>query len=235
MISIEQLNNLPDDPRDAFITFARIIREEIELDVENYQNSPSTEMEYEFNHSFQLAILNFQEYCDTMIVPDFKIPMRSTNQSDVEFYYGIMNAVEKYEISNKYRRFRLTRGANLLEIRLEHDYREEIHKHIGKIRTIVAQVELTDRKRTSILNKLNSLAAEVDRPLTRTEALGALMIDLLDGSEQVEKLEPAVKLLERIASVFGKAKREEIEAIKPPEEKMLLEGPDNIPTSEDDS
>jgi hypothetical protein len=65
-------------------------------------------------------------------------------------------------------------------LQLTPEVRQQLHSYINKIRETVAPLQLPEKKKEAILGKLNSLADEVDRDRTKTEAWTAFVLGPVD-------------------------------------------------------
>ena len=105
--------------------------------------------------------------------------------------------------------------AQLAAVPLNDDYRHEIHQLLNKIRKVVANLDITDQKRDAIYARIADLAAEVDKSKTGFGALTALFLEACEaGGKGAEKLEPLVRLIERVGNVFARARGQQ--ALPPP-------------------
>jgi hypothetical protein len=92
-------------------------------------------------------------------------------------------------------------------VALDPPWRDKIHSYLVIVRQIVERAELAVPLRESIMAKLNSLAAEIDRSRTRIEAFTDVLITLCEGiGEGAEALKPAVHLFERVIGAIGRLK-----------------------------
>jgi hypothetical protein len=126
--------------------------------------------------------------------------------------------------------FRRKLGSRLLlgsGVTLNAERRAEIHALIGKIRKVVAVLDVSEDKRDAIYSRLAALAKEVDRSKT---FFGTLMDLILETSgtlgEAAEKLDPLTKLIRRLTSIVAdqKAAGGQPQLPAPPERKRI-EGP----------
>lgn len=114
------------------------------------------------------------------------------------------------------------------EVVLSNEFKHEIHTLINRIRKIVNASELDEQKKDSIYSRINELSDEVDRSTTKLGRFKVVWLDMTEAvGEGFENLEPAVKMLERIARIFGKARAETDPAQLPgPETPKQISGPD---------
>ena len=115
-------------------------------------------------------------------------------------------------------------------VALDADWKAKVSTWVKHIREIVNKAEIEEGLREGIFRALNTLQSEVDRNRTRMDATAEVWLKLTDAIGQGAKnLEPAVKLLEKLAGAFGKAKQLEPEAKRP-----SLPHPDEVLKDEDE-
>lgn len=221
MLTDHQLKNLPHDPQAAFVEFYRMLKIEISDQLSQIQDNENN-------------VPIYQEFCNEVYgffsavqPPGLKLPAVDHSTPWEQEYSILDNTLSQYNFMS---RIRLNwSGANSnnedADVKLSAETQEQIHKHIGRIRNIVAVATLTNWKRNAIFRELNNLAAEVDRTKTRMEAIGGLLVYFSSVTgESAKRLEPAVKLAERIQGLFVASVNEQ-EMLEAPEEVKLLESP----------
>lgn len=228
MLSDEEIRELPEDPRLAFAQFVEIARQRRDKYAEGRSD-------WKAERTYVASVRAFAEVYDLALGvddppgndPNFATYFRSFEEK-IDF------EVLKYRISG-------IRNVNVpsdFDVKLQKDHREEVHNLINKIRKIVNQADIDLRLKEGILSKLGSLSREIDKMRTSMNVLTDAMLELTSATGQAaENLEPAVKVFERIAGVFGRAKKkQDIEKLAGPEEPKLLEGPlsDEISEASDD-
>lgn len=86
--------------------------------------------------------------------------------------------------------------------KLDRTEKENIHSSLQKIRQIIEQSQLPDKKKNALFQKFNALAEEVDRVGTRTDAffglLGDLGIQLGQFGENAKPMTNEIKSILRI-------------------------------------
>jgi hypothetical protein len=88
-------------------------------------------------------------------------------------------------------------------VALDENWRARIHSYLAHIRPVVERAQIDVGLRDSILQKLNLLAAEVDRTRTRVRAAGDLLIELCGiAGAAANELRPVVSLTEKIVGAF---------------------------------
>jgi hypothetical protein len=115
---------------------------------------------------------------------------------------------------------------------LDQNWKDRIHSYLGKIRNIVNEAEVQKASRENILARLNDLAAEVDRERTSIQRFADVFIALCEAvSTGAKKLEPAIRLIERITGAVSAASKEQPRLELPAPDKLSLPAP----KSENDS
>ena len=92
---------------------------------------------------------------------------------------------------------------------LSDDYKQEIHHLLNRVRKVVHASDLEQPKKDAIQKKINELNDEVDQSTTKFGRYKAVWLEVTEAvGEGAKNLEPAVKILERVGSIFGKARAE---------------------------
>lgn len=155
---------------------------------------------------------------------EFQIPSYSAHSSEVwEQYKNITQAVDYFSVRIKVAH---ANGRRAFSVTLSSAEKEKIRHLVAKIKNAIDASSLPPAKRESLLNKLNIFLAEVDRDRTKIQAVSDLMYEastMLGGS--AERAEPAVKLFERIMSIFGFKIQEQANRLPPPRKREQIEPP----------
>lgn len=216
MISDEEIQNLPADPKLAFSEYVRLLRMVVARDVE----PQGTKIERSF-------VANIRAFTD---VSDIGLEILPAPLSTEDFweYYNELNEKLDYLVA-KFRLEGLRGGYSMGygQIELTDDYRTQIHQYLAKVRKIVGAIEIEERLRENILKRLNALVIEVDKSRSGLIRFADALIEITAAvGESAEKLEPAVKIMERIGGIFGKARKEgDVKQISGGEEPKLITGP----------
>jgi hypothetical protein len=111
---------------------------------------------------------------------------------------------------------------------LDGDEKKEIHDHIAKIRSIIEGSSLDDRKKNSLLGRLNDLAREVDRNGTRTDRFFAFAGELSFYIGQFAKnAKPAIDETKAILRIIWRAReRHDGTKLARPDDVLLLPEPE---------
>ena len=206
------LSNLDGNDTDQFLKFARAVSEVFErakvLDRErNSDHHGNYEGSFEPERTYVSSIMAFiDEY-------DLEINLVDTSEieDNAEFYksFGRFKARIDYSLL----RFRLRQergqsGPTGTATALPLAAKEEVAVCLEKIRKIVVSMLEDGNKRDRILAKIATLQLEIDRDRTTIDAVfsKAIALSTVIG-ESADKLDPAVKLLERIKEVFWKQAR----------------------------
>jgi hypothetical protein len=103
-----------------------------------------------------------------------------------------------------------------------------IHGNIERIRELIEASDLSDRKRNALYEKLNQLAAEVDRNGTKTDRFFAFMGDAAFVlGDMATKAKPFTDEVKDMIKTIGKARsRKEGTSLPPGEEVLTLPAPE---------
>lgn len=210
MIDQDFIASLPNDPEAAWPLYEAHIRKECTIyDIEN-RGSFLDKKKY-----ICLIVAFINQY---NIGLDIEDPTSFNHHSFEEYFY---DAEIKIMIFTAQMALKNSKRIGLYA--LEPNLKREIHHYINQIREIVNNVELRANKKEALLNRLNEFAKEVDKDRTRGEIWASTYIsfkaEIKDGAEALEQ---ALKPLEKIADIFGKAK-EFVDMLKPPEKRISIE------------
>jgi hypothetical protein len=189
------MSSLPEDSAQAFVEYedqamARAL-------YESQENPTDAKRRYVF------SMLAFVHEFDMDIDLPEKVPL--THSEFCEFYELFQAKVQYWKERFKLRGVRRHQSSPVT-VTLSFEYREEIHVHIDKIRKIVSVAELPENKKDRILGHLNALSREIDLEKTGTAAFTRSFLAIMEAiGDGAEKLEPAVRQIERIAKILGRA------------------------------
>ena len=218
MITDEEMANLPDDDKLAFVVYEERLRAKTRAIAQENVGS-NLEREYA-NH-----ILAFIKIANLDIPVNRGPPGAEDNFW--EWYHVFLNAIDYYIVEIRLAHARGVDNGVATMIYLSEDYKTEIHKLLGRIRKVVNAVDLSDAKKNTIYDKIAALQSEVDRTKTRFDTFLSRWLDLTNAArEGAENLEPAVRLLENVMRIFGRAKADhDVGMLPAPEETRKLPGP----------
>ena len=117
------------------------------------------------------------------------VPIGGDGFSD--YFDEFINTIDYFKSRLIFRQKNNTKNGITTSLYLNDGYKEEINGLLNKIKSITYNTKLPDKKKDAIFNKINALSSEVDRVLTRTDALLSLYLDVTNAiGEGVENLEP---------------------------------------------
>ena len=212
-----EMKGLPDDPRLAFVVYEARLRP-VTRDAE--RDTPDTSLPRRYAHSL-VAFIRLEGLPISVDMPPL---------DDREFwswYNQFLEHIDYYVVEYKLTHARRRNSDTAMAISFSPGYKEEIAGLLDRIRKIVNQAELERKKKDAIYAKISVLQLEVDRSTT---SMGALLSGYLDVMTTIgeggEKLEPAVKVVERLMRVFQRAKADHDQGqLPPPQEKKQLPPP----------
>jgi hypothetical protein len=180
-----------EDSRKLVVAIDKAIRPDIKS-FENFSDVQRVVAYYEaLEHAFRKVGLSLST----------KLPAKIQFENGPSIYAALKTEIDKLKIDI------------LIEkksVELDNSWRDKIHTYLEHIRKIVEQANLTPAIRERILKCLTALADEVNRnraPIQKfTEALVAVCEGIAEGAD---KLNPAVRLLERVIGAVEKLRRSE--------------------------
>jgi phosphoenolpyruvate synthase/pyruvate phosphate dikinase len=93
---------------------------------------------------------------------------------------------------------------NASGIRLNEDWKAKAASYVFHIREVVSRAEMIEGLRERIFDRLNQLQSEIDRNRTYAESISAVFLTITEAmSRGAKHLEPAVKLVERLAGALS--------------------------------
>ncbi len=235
MISINdsEIESLPEDPEQAFITFERIIRaryEEACRSLGNYE--PTTE----FQRQYMSRVLPAAKHYNIAELADWNMPTGQENGWNP--YNSFMENVE-FCITTL--RLRTIERDRQYVVALDGATKAKLRYLLEQIREQIEALDISAAKKDRLNTRITALEDEINRERTRYKAFAALMIEACDDfGKAANALEPVVRLIERVGAAIGVAKRSEEnqprlpprrepKQIEPPKEnkKKLINGLDD--------
>jgi hypothetical protein len=212
-----EMKGLPDDPRLAFVVYEERLRPATR-DAE--RDTPDTSLPRRYANSL-IAFIRIE---------GLPISIETPPLDDRDFwpwYNQFLEYVDYYVVEYKLAHARGRSSNAVMAISFSQNYKQEIAGLLDRIRKIVNQAELEEQKKDAIYAKISALQLEVDRSTTLMGALLSGYLDVMTAiGEGGERLEPAVKVLERLMGVFRRAKTDHDQGqLPPPEEKKQLPSP----------
>jgi hypothetical protein len=217
MLSDKEIDSLPDDPLEAFVEYVEKLKAPLAGVVGNDAKRGA-------RREFVDCV---RAYTDTYDVGHkFGVPPQGATSFDD--YFSRFTSELNYIVTKiKLQTRRATLAGAYQEFTLSTDFRLQIHEHLEVVRKIVLAAELEERLAENILSKLNALSAEVDKGRSGLQRFTVAFVEVCAAiGEGANKLEPAVKKLERVAGLLGKSKKEnDVKQLTGGEKQKLIEGP----------
>jgi hypothetical protein len=208
MSILEELTkDLPqNDPGAALAKFA----ERIEKRIIQKLFSPGSEADYAeitafievFCSKFSIA-LGLEDLAKTHAASHYYLMKAYVNTINSNRRFLLKNYVLA-QIEELGENFNLASGETFGLARLNSDEKKKIHKHIERIRSIIEESDISDRKKNALFDKLSKLASEVDAHGTKTDRFFAFAGDVAfvvgDMTNKSKPLLDEVKEMLRIIS-----------------------------------
>jgi len=213
MISDDQIRNLPDDSKQAFIEYVRLLRDA--LDARGNAGIDDS-------RHFVARIRAFTDSYDIGI--KFSFP---DADHFWDYYSGFIDELNYAVAKLSLEVLRSDKSVSDGGIDLSQTYRDQIHLHLEKVRKIVVAVPIEERLRENILTRLNALRVEVDKNRSNITRFTDVFLEITAAvGEGAENLEPVVKIMERICGIFGRARKEnDTKNLIGKEDRKLITGP----------
>jgi hypothetical protein len=202
-ISREQMNDLPDDPDEAFVELEEIARS-------HYRDECATLGEDEsyipMKHRYMSTVLPAVHFYKIDALAFWDRPNEKTRYQH-DHYDKFMDDVD-YCVSDL--KLRIVTRSRQHSVALDADAKSKLRQMLNHIRETVDKLDISVAKKEALFKRINALQDEIDRDRTRYQAFAALMIEVCDDAGKAAKrLEPVVRLVERVGNALGIAKRAE--------------------------
>lgn len=215
----DPFEDLPDDPETAFLKLEAHFRAEMEEKIGN-----ETFGEYNATNDkvgYIAKTLGVRDAYGLDILSDWRVPS-SGNFADTV----LTSFLTDIDYCRVVMQVRAARRTSEYSVKFDLKAKEKIHHFTKQIREIFLKLEVPDRKRDALLNKLSALDNEVDRNRTRFDAYAAAAIEVAGVvREYGETLTPLKELIDSIGFVFHGAKKEEPPRLPAPAEMKRIEPP----------
>ncbi|MGR9390736.1 hypothetical protein [Rhizobium leguminosarum] len=210
--------NFPDDDEIALLQYIEEFTAHYQRD---WDDAPENQDVRPFGIEFMNNVLSAAKALDVHDFDGWRLP-------NMEAAYDEINQFKLFTKSYVIRaQVKRARAGKAFSVMLDTPTKERIHSLINGIRSLLEKADLEERKRNSLLAKLNTFAADVDRNRTRFDNAMAFIVDAADTAKKVgESLNPVSELIKRISELIGHAKDLEGEVkLPPPIERKRIEGP----------
>lgn len=116
-----------------------------------------------------------------------------------------------------------SQGVTIGYTRLSPDEKKEIHEYLGRIRKIIDESDIGVRKKNALFNKINELAAEVDKAGTKTDGfLGFLLEVSLVAGQMGKNSAPLMKEVKEMVKTIARSRAKEENVLLPSDEDISL-------------
>jgi hypothetical protein len=230
-ISDEELENLPEEPEQKFVALERIVRERYEIANNNLGHNDSA---LPLLRRYMSIVLPAAHLYQVRGLADWKRP--STNEDEWGYYNAFLADVDYCTTELRLRNLERQKQHS---VALDAATKIKLRHLLKQIRETVDKLEVSVAKKERLYARVAGLESEIDRDRTRYQAVAALMIEACDDTgEAVKRLEPVVRLIERVGAAIGIARRaEEAQPQLPPPKgrKQIDHVPDKIFPKQDGS
>lgn len=219
-ISDAEIEALPIEPEQRFIRLERIVRERLENAVNRLDDNENL---VPLHRRYMSIVLPAAKHCGIASLDQWERP----SADDWQAYDAFLAEVD-YAITEL--RLRSADHTHQNSVALDAVNKIKLRHLLTQIKDAVDKLDVSVRKKEALYDRINGLQSEIDRNRTRWEAFAALMIEGCDDTgEAASKLEPLVRMIERVGSALGIAKRAETSQAKlpAPKETKQIEPPKN--------
>lgn len=225
----EDFFDIPEDDELAFLHLEKKFSDLLESRLNIADNNSPHE---EYYQDYLVSVMAAGQACGVLELNKFD-PINITI-GNYENYRKIKLFVQSFSVAN---RIKISRRIKGYSVALDQKSRETVRHYISKLKEIAHKLEISDAKKEAIINKINDLEKEIDRPRTKLEVYAAIIVE---GSAAIgqagENLEPWRKWLDSIGKIFGLAKENERQQpqLPPPAEQKKLPSPNKQKPEFDD-
>jgi hypothetical protein len=201
----DEFTNRPDDDELAFVHYERLFRRPLDESLARLQDENERGYWDSYNHFMQTYINQVIATAKALNLDILEYWLNNPSAAnDSAHFQQIKFDIDAAITGIKVRHAQVVRKAS---VHLESGAREKIRELINKIKLTIEGIGLPLPRKETLMAKLNSFAAEVDRDRTKFEAFGALVIEAANIAGKVErKLRPIRKWIDSIAGVMHEAR-----------------------------
>lgn len=188
----EELQSLSSDPYEAFFQYEELITAKIKP--------------FDSSTKFKTYLALISDFCEVYSIDSFANVLSSKGVPR-DKWLALTEKVRREKNKIMLMRFKKTQPRDLTNISVPEDYKKEAHNLINKIRDIIGKSEIEEKKKDTILRRLNALAVEIDTSKTQTQHYVGVVLDITQGIKQgARDLKEALPLVERLTELFSDAK-----------------------------
>lgn len=217
LISIDDYLALPEDSYLAWAKLEQKMRAQITEDLRSNESDDEDLLGAAENYQAILNSFSEEKDLNLEIVADVSSYADSQGDNFREVFRSIMKSGAANQI-RAMARVASTAGyqsknENSGRVNLTVDLRTEVLSKIETIRKIIYQANLDKPVESKILQSLSRFQRSVEEMRTSIAQYGQIAVDIAEISGKVsEKLDPALKVLERIGRIFKQNQTQQIEA-----------------------
>lgn len=220
-MSEDQLyENIPTDPEQAFLYLEKYYRFERDENIVqlNRAHEPERSAYVTYLTKMNAAI------AELGLESELSFGLPHVRDIDFETYQNLLYNINTYLTKLKIRHGRRVQGYS---VRFDAATKQKIRHHLTQVRGIVDNLEVDQKKKETLFEKISALEQEVDRDRTRFDIYGAFVIEVAgvigDATEKVEPLRKWVDSISRL--IWGTKEEEEAKQLPSPPERKQIEPP----------
>lgn len=209
LISAEDYNSLPDDPQAKFVAFEEICRRNMNAFIHN-ESDPDLDMMIRQQYMMQVSAA--AEECG---VEGLAYPWRPDDMALAaeDFLLTASGIVTRFRLRNSGK-------PDALSVRLASKTRGRIEQQIAKLRDLIANSDLPEKRRDKLMRKLDELSVELSQPRVsfgKTLLVLAYVGAALQGSTaMLADVPQAIATITSLLGIDKEAEEAEISRLGPP-------------------
>jgi len=208
-------SDLPDDPELAFVDLVTKFDRQREENVATSEERSDTSI---FLLDYMNNVVGVAEALHLDLYDDWEIP---ANESAVYATYRDFSLrTKRYILEIQVRHARIGKHYS---VELKTAVKARIRKLIEQIKEEIEKLDVDERKKNTLLAKLNKFLDEVDRERTRYDSAMDMMLGIAGVVDKTSS--PIVDLLDSVTRLLAQAKSTEPLELPPPRERRRIEGP----------
>jgi hypothetical protein len=211
----DPLEDLPDDPEEAFLLLEERFQEERDLRLRSRgKDDDLTLNKYISQVLGAIAALGLEEFKSEM-------PPTYADGGYVN-YLEFDKHVTQYCTMLRVRRSLRRQGYS---VQFDDVAKRKIHHHLDQVLEIFNKLEVEDTKREKLISRLSDLQSEVNQRRTRFDRFAALSIEVSSVIGDVIDKTKVLDLLDAVARVFWGAQTERQKQLPAPKQPKTIEPP----------
>jgi hypothetical protein len=187
--------DLPEDPEEAFLRLEAHFRADCDgrlAEAGRDERNDVIYVDYIAQVLAAIAALGLEA--------EFRSEVPSIENVDFNTYLNFNKDVMHYRTILRIRRSLRTQDYS---VQFDDSAKRKIHHHLDQVLDIFNKLEVEDRKREKLIDRLNDLQSEVNQPRTRFDRLAALSIEVSSVVGDVIDKTKVLELLDAVGASFG--------------------------------